>query len=234
MVISIIQPSFFPWLGYIEQIARSDIFVYLDDVQYTRKDWRSRNKLKSPSGEKIVSVPVVKTQRDSTLMNGAVISYNDPWQDAILNKLREWYKKAAYFSDVYPGLENAIKKEHRLLVELIYETNNWIFEYLGIRPEIKYSSQIPIVGGDKNSRIIKICKHHQADVLYDGKAAESFIDKEEFKKNGINVIFQNYEHRPYKQLWGEFIPFLSVVDLLMNCGKDSLEIILASPKPDLS
>jgi len=234
MIVSIIQPSFLPWLGYIEQIARSDIFVYFDDVQYTRKDWRNRNKLKSPSGEKIVSVPVVKTKRDSTLINGAVISYQEAWQDAILNKLREWYGKAAYFSDVYPGLENAIKKEHRLLIELIYETNNWIFEYLGISPEIKYSSQIPIVGVDRNSRIIKICKHHQADCLYDGKASENFIDKEEFKKNGINVIFQNFEHKPYKQLWGEFIPFLSVVDLLMNCGKDSLGIILSSPKPNLS
>jgi hypothetical protein len=105
---------------------------------------------------------------------------------------------------------------------------------LGIRPAIKYSSQIPIVGVDRNSKIIKICQYHQADFLYDGKAAESFIDKEEFKKNGINVIFQNYEHKPYKQLWGEFIPFLSVVDLLMNCGKDSLDIILSSPKPNLS
>ena len=82
----------------------------------------------------------------------------------------------------------------------------------------------------------KLWKRHINKHGYDVKTKILFQteDKEEFKKNGINVVFQNYEHSPYKQLWGEFIPFLSVVDLLMNCGKDSLDIILESPKPDLS
>ena len=99
MIISIIQPCFVPWLGYFEQIALADLFVYMDDVQYTKKDWRNVNKFKTPYGVKKISIPVRKTSR-STLISDIGISYSSNWYESALNKLEEWYNKSPYFSEV--------------------------------------------------------------------------------------------------------------------------------------
>jgi hypothetical protein len=231
MIISIIQPSFLPWLGYFEQIALSDVFVYLDDVQYTRKDWRSRNRLKSPNGAKTVSVPVIKSPRDTTLIKDARIAYEEPWQENLLNQIREWYRKAKYFRDVFDPVAQIVNKKYPKLVELNYGLNNFILDFLGISRPIFKASEVPKKTYDKNLRIIEICKQFDAHILYDGKSAEVFIDKELFRRNGIDVIFQDYHHTPYPQLWGEFIPYLSVLDLMMNCGKGSIDYILSGPVP---
>jgi len=232
VIISIIQPSFLPWLGYFEQIVRADVFVYMDDVQYTSKDWRNRNRLKSKYGIKMISVPVKNASRNNALIKEALISYEENWKDSILNKISEWYKNAEYFKDHIDKLTEIINKNHTKLVDLIYDLNNYILKYLKVPTPIAYASSIPKNTSNKNLRIIEICRYFSANVLYDGKAAELFIDKELFEKNGIDVIFQDYKHKPYSQLWGEFVPFLSVLDLMMNCGQDSIDYILASPVPN--
>ncbi len=229
MIISIIQPCFVPWLGYFEQMAIGDIFVYLDDVQYTKKDWRNNNQLKSPYGMKPIHVPVGNASRN-TLINQALISYNSPWEEDLINKITEWYKKAPYFDDIIGIIKPIIYNKYERLVDLNYNLNKAICNYIGINTPIYYTSDIPNHSTDKNSRIIEICKHFEGvDLLYDGKSAQNFIDMELFKRHGITVIFQDYVQSPYKQLWGEFIPYTSVIDVMMNCGKESMNIIMNNP-----
>lgn len=231
MIISIIQPCFIPWLGYFEQIEIGDVFVYLDDVQYTKKDWRNRNKLKTAYGIKNIHVPVQKTNRD-TLIKDVLISYNEPWQKNIENKLTEWYKKSPYFNEVMELITPLIHTRYEKLVELNYHLNLAIMNYMGIHTPIRFSSEVPKNTDDKNLRIIEICQYFNADVLYDGKSAQNFIDTETFRQQGIEIIFQDYQHTPYQQLHDDFVPYMSVIDLIMNEGKQAKSIIMSSPLPN--
>ena len=231
MIISIIQPCFVPWLGYFEQIAVADIFVYMDDVQYTRKDWRNGNQLKSPYGVKNISFPVKKTSRE-TLIKDIEISYNHPWEETLVNQLSNWYRKSTFFNEVMELVKPHIYNKYSRLVDLNLNLNNAILKYLGIRTPIFFTSDVSRRMQNKNERVLEICKHFEGiDILYDGKKARDFIDVAYFGSNGIQVIFQDYQHTPYPQLWGEFVPYMSVIDVLMNCGKESKKIILGSPLP---
>lgn len=232
MIISIIQPCFVPWLGYFEQMAIGDVFVYLDDVQYTKKDWRNNNQLKSPYGIKSIHVPVSNASRN-ILINQALISYNSRWEDDLINKITEWYKKAPFFEEISSLIRPVILGKYERLVDLNNKLNQAICNYIGINTPVYYASDIPKKTSNKNLRIIEICSHFNGiDVLYDGKSAQSFIDVALFKQHGITVVFQDYLQTPYRQLWGDFVPYMSVLDVMMNCGKSSLEIIMHNPNSD--
>jgi hypothetical protein len=233
MIISSVQQCFIPWLGYFEQIAVADAFVYLDDAQYTKKDWRNTNRLKSPYGVKTVYVPVRKTTRE-TRLNQALISSNELWEAALLNQVTAWYRKAPFFSEILAMLERPLSKKYERLVDLDVDLNNEVLAYLGITTPIHLASEIPKTSVDRNARIVEICRHFpEADVLYDGKSAQTFIDLDLFRRHGIDVVFQNYQQTPYPQLWGgPFEPSLSIIDLLMNCGPASRQVLLSSPLPD--
>ena len=226
MVISIIQPCFVPWIGYFEQIAVADVFVFMDDVYYTKKDWRNGNQLKSQYGVKKVSVPVSKTKRD-TLIKDVSISYASQWEQTLLNQITEWYKKAPYFEEIMNLIEPVINAKHAMLVDLNLHLNNEILNYLEINTPIYFSSKIERKTRDKISRIIEICKNfEEVDTLYDGKKAEDFLSADVMRMEGIEVVFQDYKHTEYKQLWGDFIPYMSIIDLLMNCGKEAKKYVI--------
>lgn len=232
MKIAVIQPSFLPWLGYFEQMALVDLFVYLDDVQYTKQDWRNRNRLKSPSGVATITVPVQKPKSSRTPINQVLIAESPPWRGKLLRQIQSWYAKAPYFDEVFPALAKILEDEQRLLVELNYVLTEFLAKWLGIEVPTRLASEVPDKAADKNQKLIDICRHFGADLLYDGQSARNFIDLELFASHGIRVVFQNYRHQPYPQLWGgEFVSHLSTLDLVMNCGAGSREVLLASPRP---
>jgi hypothetical protein len=233
-VVAIIQPSFLPWLGYFEQMARADVFVYFDDVQYTRRDWRNRNRLLSPQGVKYVSVPVLRSDRERTSINAAAVDHSRDWQRDICEQVRNWYRRAPYLDQYFPAFAALLQAPSPRLVDLIYPLNGWLQKELAVDVPVHLSSQVPGKGEERNQKIVDICRHFQADVLYDGRAAESFIDQELFRSNGIRVVFQDYQPRPYPQVGGgEFVSHLSALDALLNCGPQAAEILRASPPPSL-
>ena len=231
-LISIIQPSFLPWLGYFEQMARADVFVYLDDVQYTKQDWRNRNRLKNSSGSATISVPIVNENLSGLRISQVRISYAQDWQSKMLQQINSWYTKAPYAASILPGLRDILSTRFELLVDLNYETVRFLRDHFKITTPLHLASDIPGKSKDKNLKLIDICKHHGADLLYDGKAAQSFIDLELFAAHGVSVIFQDYVHTPYPQLWGDFQSHLSALDLILNCGPASRDILLSSPVPE--
>ena len=228
MVISIVQPCFVPWLGYFEQIAVADIFVYMDDVQYTKKDWRNNNQLKTSNGIKGISFPVKKAPRD-TLIKNIEISYNSDWEAKFMNQLFDWYKRAEYYNEIVELIRDPIHAKYNRLCDLNLNLNNAILGYLGIDTKVFFSSDIKRASGDKIDRIAEICTNFEGvNTLFDGKKARNFLDQDSLQIHGISVKFQDYQHKSYQQLYGKFVPYMSIIDLIMNCGKDSMKFILTS------
>ncbi|MEY8197812.1 MAG: WbqC family protein [Colwellia sp.] len=228
MIISIIQPCFVPWLGYFEQIALADIFVYMDDVQYTKKDWRNNNQLKSQYGVKGISFPVNKAPIGTLIQDMTIATHLD-WRSNLFNQLYNWYKNAPYYQEVITLISKVLNTEYTRLCDLNYHLNNAILQYLQINTKIVFSSDIPRNSDNKIDRIAEICTHFDGvTTLFDGKKAQNFLNADSFSAHGVNVQFQDYQHRPYPQLWGEFVPYMSIIDLLMNCGKDAMAYIVTS------
>ena len=220
--IAVLQPSYLPWIGYFEQIDRVDHFIFYDDVQYTKNDWRNRNRIKHAGGIMWLSVPV----RDpfAKAINEVEIDNTQPWRRKHLNALSSNYRQCPFFEEVYPLVEQAFIQNHDKLSALNVDIITNIMEYLQITTSFHLASQLN-VGGDKNSRLINFCRHFDAKSYYSGAAAREYLACEAFEEAGIDVVFQSFEHRPYSQQFGDFVPFLSIIDLLFNHGRESLDYI---------
>jgi hypothetical protein len=231
MRIAILQPGYLPWLGFFEQMAYADCFVYFDDVQFTRKDWRSRNRVKTSAGPVWLSVPTRKAARE-TPIHQIEINYQERWAEKHLRTIQHAYQKTPYFEPLFGQLSQVLAREFRLLQELDAALVEVLRRHLGLDTPIRWSSELGIQTDDKNERILKICQALGADLLYDGKAAEAFVDVGYFAAHGVQVVFQDYQHPVYRQLWGEFVSHLSVVDLIMNMGPVAGRVLRQSPVPE--
>lgn len=220
--VTILQPSYIPWIGYFEQIINVDIFVFYDDVQYTKNDWRNRNKIKTLSGDAWLSIPVKSSIKKN--INEVVVDDSQTWRTKHLKTLQQFYSKSKYFEDLYPILEKNINSDINSISSLSINIIKDIAKYLELDTKFYLSSDLDI-DGDKNTRLINICRHFNASTYYSGASAKDYIDVELFDKNCVKVVFQDYKHPIYKQLHGEFLPYLSIIDLLFNYGKQSLQII---------
>ena len=234
-IIAILQPVYLPWLGYFEQMALADHFVFLDDVQYTRHDWRNRNRIKCASGPMWLTVPVMKHQR-SALINEILINDAQNWRRKQLRSIEFNYEKCGYFRPFFDELKHLLLQPVRHLFELDIRLISLLGRYLEIATPTSASSAVekgPGSSGDKNQRIIELCRYHRAEILYDGASAAAFIDTDRFRKAGIDVVFQAYEHPVYEQPHGDFVSHLSAIDLIMSKGPKAPQILRSSPSPDL-
>lgn len=226
MNIAILQPGYLPWLGFFEQMLLTDHFVYLDDVQYTKKDWRNRNRIKTANGVTWLTVPTRKAPRD-TPINQIEINYDQPWPTRHLRTIELAYSKTPYFNECFPRLRAVLETRRVYLQDLTNAIVDLFRDLLRITTPTSRSSELGIQAGEKNEKVWRICRALGADELYDGQAARAFLDVDALERRGIRVTFQAYEHPEYPQRFGPFIPFLSTLDLLMNCGPEARAIILS-------
>lgn len=232
MILATIQPSFLPWLGYLEQMDVADLFVSLDDVQYTKQDWRNRNRLLNPKGEaEYVTVPV-QAGADRLAIKDVLTSSDPAWARKLINKIHAWYAHAPYAAEYLPRIADVLTRKHARLVDLNAALMEILREAYAITTPIHLASDADITATDKNQRLIDLCRHFGADVLYDGAAAADFIDPERFRAAGIEVIFQSYKPQPYAQGKHGFVSHLSALDALLWHGADARAILRASPLPD--
>jgi len=223
----ILQPSYLPWLGFFDQLYQSDVFVVYDDVQYDKNGWRNRNRIKTERGAQWLTVPVYIKNKPK--INEVMIDNKNDWPQKHLQAIKTNYGKSPYFKKYYDGFSQILLKKHERLLDLNLELIEFFAKELGIEREICLSSKLN-VGGEKISRLINICKHLGADRFFEGAAGKNYIQKEEFDKSGVRIDFQDYQHPVYRQLFGDFAPYLSIIDLLFNEGENSLKIILSSNK----
>jgi hypothetical protein len=232
MILATIQPSFLPWVGYLEQMDAADIFVFLDDVKYTRQDWRNRNRFLNAAGEaEYLTVPV-RADSNSQLIKNVLIAEDPGWSRKVMNRLKAWYARAPHAKQYLPLIEDILDCKHRLLVDLNYDLIEVLTAAYRISTPRVLASEAAISATDKNQRLIDLCRHYGADVLYDGAAAADFIDLERFRQAGVTVIFQNYQPRSYPQGAHPFVSHLSSLDALMWCGDGARDVLHGSPLPD--
>ena len=230
MVIGILQPGYLPWLGFFEQMCRSDVFVIYDDVQYDKEGWRNRNRIKTSNGIQWLTVPVLLKFSESPLILHVRIDNKTNWRKKHLAAIRQNYSRATHFKEHIGMFEDAYSRDWECLVDIdmhfIYE----LARCLGMGyKKIVRSSTLDIQGG-RIERLIKICELLGADTFYEGASGRNYIDEQDFLAKGVKVEFQNYRHPVYRQLYGDFAPNLSVIDLLFNHGSESLDIITGNIK----
>lgn len=220
----ILQPSYLPWLGYVAQMQRCDVFVVYDDVQYDKHSWRNRNRIKTPQGIQWLTVPVLCKGKDWPTNREIKIDKATDWRKKHLFSIRQNYAKAPYFSHYIGAFEKLYSCHWDFLIDLNMAFLHTLCEMLGLEREIIFSSKLN-VEGKTVERLIAICQHLGANVFYEGAAGRNYIDESLFIQAGIRLEYQDYQHKVYPQLHGEFIPYLSVIDLIFNCGPKSLEIL---------
>lgn len=225
MILTAHQPVYLPWLGLFHKIALSDSFCYFDDVQYLKKDWNNRNKIKTQNGEIWLTVPVLtKDHREKPIreieINNSINWRVKHWKSIYLN-----YKKAPYFNKYADFFEEVYKREWGYLTEINEYMLKWFLKELGIKVKYYKASEIKF-RGYKQNLVLDMCKKLGADIYIFGTLGEDYASEEAFSQEDINIYFQDYKHPVYSQLYGDFIPYMSIIDLMFSCGDNSLEIIM--------
>jgi len=222
--IAIHQPYYLPWLGYFEKIKKSDIFVFLDDAQYEKNNFYNRNLIKGPNGKIWLTVPVHYKFQIS--LKDIKVDNSKNWQKKHYNAIVSNYAKAPHFEIHKAFLENVyLNKKWDFLIDLNLVTLKYLLDFLKLKTPLKFSSDMNIQATG-TQRLIDICKALKADTYYSGSSGKKYMDLSLFKKDGIEVEYQNYECKEYKQRFGsDFMGNLSVIDLVMNQGRQALGLI---------
>jgi len=223
MIVSIHQPQYLPWLGYFDKIRKADAFVFLDNVQFKKNEWQNRNKIKTAQKWQWLSVPVI--HRFGQKIFEVKINNTVAWTKKHLNALISNYSKAPFFKDHIVFFEKAYAREWEYLADINIHLIDYLARALGMGDKKFVKASKWQLREGNTERLIDICKLLGADIYFSGKDGAKYLNLEEFEKEGIRVIFQDYHHPTYPQLFGSFEPYLSVIDLLFNCGPESFSFL---------
>lgn len=235
---AIMQPTFMPWVGYFDLINSVDKFVFLDDVQLTKRSWQVRNKVKTSNGEHFVTIPIEKTKhRNEITINEAKINQTD-WKEKFLKVVQYNYKKSKYYDFIYPFLLELLQFNSNILSSFNINMIVSISEKLNIKTEFIKSSDLQNIHGVKDGRLVNICKSIDSNFYLSPQGSATYIESVnpggEFALNNIELFYHNYEPVEYNQLYGQFLPYMGIFDLLFNEGfESSKSIILAGHKESI-
>jgi len=224
MIIAIHQPQYIPWIGYFHKLDQSDVFVLLDNVQYKKNEWQNRNRIKTSHGWQWLTVPM--NHRFPQMISEVRINNRVRWRQKHLHAVQTNYGKATFFKDYFPVLQEIWSQKWELLSPLNIHIIKRMAELLGIDTKLYVASDLgKDFAFEPNRRLIEICNHFGAEVYLSGQGGKGYLDMELFGKEGIEVLIQEINHPNYQQLYGEFQPNLSIIDLLFNCGSEAINLI---------
>jgi len=225
------HPTYIPWLGYFDLIDQVDKFVFLDNVKVVKSTWHVRNKIKTHQGEIFLTVPLEKKKgKNERIFCETLVNVREPWQKKHLRSIELAYIKAPFFKEVFPFIQDLLKSDETILSEFNIRIIEKVSTSLGIKKELIKASQLKNISGQKDLLLVSICKEIGCDYYLAVQGSAGYIEKNspggELTKNGISLYYKNYEHPRYNQLHGDFISYMSIVDLLFNYGfNSSLKVI---------
>lgn len=220
--VAILQSNYIPWKGYFDLISKVDEFIIYDEVQYTKNDWRNRNKIKTANGVVWLTIPVSQKSLHQKICE--TYSINDKWRKKHWASITQSYSKAKYKDEInellYPlyheELSNNLSEINRVFI-------GEICKYLGITTKISSSSDY-VMEGDRVDRLVNLCKQSGGSVYWSGPAAKDYLEEKKFIDNGISVQWMNYSYNEYPQLFPPFEHSVSIIDALYNMGPNTTEI----------
>ncbi|OHC01691.1 MAG: hypothetical protein A3H23_04305 [Planctomycetes bacterium RIFCSPLOWO2_12_FULL_40_19] len=222
MLVAIHQPQYLPWLGYLDKIDRAEIFVILDNVQFKKNEWQNRNRIKTAQGWQWITVPVLYKFPEK--INEVRINNNTNWNKKHLHALITNYSKSPYFADYKRFFEDIFSHSWERLVDINIEIIKFLIGTLELKTKLVMASDLKL-REEPTERLIDICKTLNGSKYLAGRDGSKYMNLEIFDKEGIEIIFQDFKHPVYNQLYGDFEPGMSAIDLLFNCGDKSLEIL---------
>ena len=218
MKCAIHQPQFLPWLGYFQKMNMSDIFVFLDNVQFRKNEFQNRNRICTVDGEQWLTVPVHFHSKDD--INCVRIPENDNWSSKLWRTIEYHYARAPYFNEYGPGLREIIMSDWSGLAALNMATVEWAARCIEVPTPTCVCSEMREFKTGKTERLIDICGHVGADTYLSGSQARCYLKVEDFAAAGMKVEFQQFEHPVYDQCnaAGGFVSHMSVIDGIFNVG----------------
>lgn len=221
-VLSLMQPTYLPWLGYFNLIKQSDIFVIYTTTQLTKRSWQVRNKIKTPTGPVFLTIPIKKTDsRDNTIIKDALINYETDWVDKHLSTIRYTYSNAPFFTQIYEIISTVLESRPTFLTDVTVGMLRKFLSLLEINTQVVLSENISYIG-KKDEALVSICKEF-GDVCYlsvEGSRDYILDGVNLFEQNNIPLVWHNYNHPTYQQLHGEFVSHMGIIDALFNIGPE--------------
>lgn len=231
MIVSAHQPHFLPWLGYLDKIRRSDLFILVDHVQFERQNYQNRTTIKTRAGAQTLTVPVRQRSRGERIFEKEIDNSPDgriTWGEKMLRTIHAAYGKARYFGDHREIMGDVLSRSWTRLVDLNEALLGYLLDAFDIRTPIIKSSSIEHLEGARGDMVLNLCRAVGADTYLSGTGgSRGYLDVPRFEEAGVRIVWQDFTHPVYPQLTPpeEFIPRLSAVDLLWSCGPESGAIL---------
>ncbi|MDC3293779.1 WbqC family protein [Alphaproteobacteria bacterium] len=225
MILTAHQPVYLPWLGLFHKIALSDLFCFFDVVQYQRRDFNNRNLILGSGGTQWLTVPVFSKGRLDSKITDIKIQNRD-WMAKHIRSIELNYRKTPFFRVYFPGLTNIMSTEFDYLVDLNFALLVYFLDALRIQTPVVKASSYDFVG-EKSDLVLDMCKKLGCDKYIFGEQGQNYADRSSFHDAGVRIFFQKYNHPIYNQFSEEFVPFLSIIDLLFNHGERSLDVLMS-------
>jgi hypothetical protein len=226
--VAIHQPQYLPWLGYLDKLARADVFVLLDTVQFKKSEWQNRNRIRTAQGWQYLTVPVLHEfpQR----LDRVRINNQTDWRRKHLQALETHYRKAPHYDHYVPQFRELYAVDWDLLAPLNGAILGLLAGAWGITTKVLSAGQFA-AREEQTGRLVDLCKAVGADCYLAGAGGRDYMNLQEFNTAGITVEFQDFTHPEYAQVYSPFIPGMSAVDLLFNCGPEGIDLLRTVRRP---
>lgn len=229
MIVTIHQPQYLPWLPYFDKILRSDVFVFLDHVQFEKNGMQNRNQIKSPQGASWITVPV-RQRLGQTILETELSDVRVTTKH--LRTLEMNYKKAPHYAEVIAAIGPILAQDHSRLCDLNVQLTLKMLDAFGYAGKILRSSELS-GEGESSALVLDLCRKAGARTYLSGQGGRAYMKLDEFKAAGIEVLFQKYQGPEYEQRFPQtgFVPHLSAIDLLFNAGPGARKILESGQRP---
>lgn len=238
-IVVVMQPTFFPWLGYFDLIDQADVFIFYNDVQYERRSWQNRNRINCAHGEMFITLPVKKGNLKDSI-NSKIILLDDIWKKKFFKTLKSSYSKSPYFEEVIEWLENMLLMNFIFLDEFNITLIKSICQKIGIHDTtFVLSSDFQLKSNQRTEKLVELTEINNGNIYLSTIGSKDYLlsdgaDKK-FQQKGIQLLFHNYSPIVYNTLYKPFRPYMSILDCLFNCGfSECLSVIRAGRRESLS
>lgn len=225
MIVAIMQPTFMPWIGYFAMIDRVDQFVFFDDVQFSKRSWQQRNRIKTANGELMLTLPVLTKGKQDQEIRHVKLSPEHHSVSKLTATISQNYRKAPYFAEFFPEFQEILERETTSLCSLNVALIRWAMGIWGIPTKTLESSSV-MGAGSKADLLADLCTKLGADRYLSAPGSKEYIDESSaFSERGIQVDYHQYEHPVYRQQWNGFLPYMAMIDLIFNEGNAGVNIL---------